>query len=186
MKEKRKKREKPPHSHMCVERKAECEGIHSFPTLKYNGEAYTGSRNADALTKFVRKISGDAVRLGGRAAWLAADVNGTAIVAEGICDSDVEEAFGEAATWLRHRMYFVRDRNTARERCVIEAVRQWVNETEVWDPSLGSLNDWAEQQQYPIIAPFDKYLHSSSKASVAFLFYEVRKHCLLISPSYIA
>lgn len=148
----------------CVAGRVECNGIHSYPTLRYNGDDYIGAKDAQSLVTFVKRISGPAVRKE------RSDDMDPVVVMKGLCDVEIVQQFQSVAERLRHRMYFVRQ--DVEGPCVVEAMRQSVNETEVWDASRGSLQHWAQHQMVPILAPFDKFLHATSRASVAFLFYQ--------------
>jgi hypothetical protein len=144
-----------------------CTGIHSFPTIRFNDVVYRGARDAGALHLFVRKLLGPAIKFASLDAnWVNEDVNGTVIQLRG--DSCDEAAMEDIASRFRSKMLFVWDRTG--HDCTVTAVRTWVNELDVWNKE-DNLAKWVEQQQYPVVAPFDRYLHSTSNTSVAYMFY---------------
>lgn len=155
----------------CAEEKPRCGGIHAFPTLRFGGAPYTGAKDESALLLFVRKNAGPAVREAPWAVWRDADPKGAVIMGGGSCAAQVRGDFDAAAERLRGRMFFVWDASAGLE-CSVRAWRASVNETEQWMPSRGPLGAWAAQQVYPILAPFDRWIHAASQQLVAYLFFE--------------
>ncbi len=151
-----------------------CSSVTSFPTLVWRrdgGEVrpYHGQRDLASLRLFVAKQVGPAVReLGTRAEWVACDV--TVVVASGKgCD---RAAFDEAADKLRDRFFFVWLDGEEHE-CRIEVVRLQGEEVAQWSArESGSLAEFVERESTPLVAPFHKFVHATSKRPVVYLFYD--------------
>lgn len=151
-----------------------CEGITSFPTLVWRSsdgatKSYHGARGGAALRLFVAKQAGPAVRHG--AEWLQRDVNGTVVVRSDRCEGSVAEAFAAAALQLRDRFFFVVVPGSAGVECSVEVVRMGGQERAAWSLE-GNLTAFVEREATPLVSPFQKFVHATSKLLVVYLFHE--------------
>ncbi len=155
-----------------------CRGVASFPTLVWRRDGsearpYHGQRDLASLRQFVAKQVGPAVREGGmRSEWEGrSDAQAAVVIASGTgCD---RAQFETAAAQLRDRFFFVWLTSEPEHACRIEAVRLGGRERAVWSAEeKGSLADFVLREATPLVSPFHKFVHATSKRPVVYLFHE--------------
>lgn len=150
-----------------------CAGLTSFPTLiwVHGGErkVYHGARDVSSLSLFVSKMSGPAVRSG--VEWLDRDPDGAVVSSTDSCSGALADAFEAAALRLRDRFFFVRVPRTESEECRIEVVRAAGQEKARWSLE-GNLEEFVEREATPLVSPFRKFVHATSKLPVVYMFHD--------------
>jgi thioredoxin-like negative regulator of GroEL len=150
-----------------------CEGLTSFPALVWRSSGaaskpYHGARDAVSLGLFIAKQTGPAVRQGGE--WIKRDVEGTVVVQSASCSGEAVKQFERAAGALRERFFFVVV-ETEGNGCRIDVVRLGGKEWARWNLE-GNLTAFIEREATPLVSPFRKFVHATSKRPVVHLFHE--------------
>ena len=134
---------------------------------------FNGKRTLEALSTFVEKMSGPAVKdtfTLSLEEWIKKD--SAVVVASAECAAtQMHVVLSEAAEGLRDRFFFVQVLDDDVEDCVIEMVRLNGKERAVWDQKE-PLEQFVVQEASPLVSKFDKFLHAASKRPVVYLFHE--------------
>ncbi len=176
----------------CAEHSSKelCAGISSFPTIVWTDATtntssssssssftYHGPRDVSSLLLFVLRNSGPSVRRSSR--WLLRDPLSAAVRRSAACEGDAADAFRAAAAALHRRFFFVEEEEeeaaaageAAEKTCVIEVVRMGGEERAAWSLE-GNLTEFVLREATPLVSPFRKFVHATSKLPVVYLFHE--------------
>ena len=156
----------------CDEHKTTlCGNIFSFPTLRVyrRGEmsAYTGKRTLEALHLFVDKGAGRAVRqVNTEQEHDFSNRDSAAVI---VATSACSESKLAAANDATDRQFFFLQQTAAAESYSVELRRG--AEVILWD-NVESLDAFVTREAHPLVAPYDKFVHSTSGRPLVILFHD--------------